>query len=188
VADNQIKDAIYNALNLSITSKMLGNLNAESPLNDFVSSIGPAATDSANEFESIQKQPGMMQKPSLESLQNLGYGMSPLQEVLSRLQLSGQYQSIDGQDASGGAYGGRIGYSFPIGSNNLDVGLSGSGYSVDTPFGQQRQNQLTGGDLSYSFGPNRLSATYDRFGALPGDVGMSPIENLFKLTYQRQFD
>jgi hypothetical protein len=171
VANNQIKDAIYNALNLSISSKMLSNLSAESPLRDFVSSIGPAATNPIANFGSIQNQ------PSATAMQNVDYRMSPLQEILNRLQLSGGYQSIDGQDVRGGAYGGRIGYSFPAGSNSLDVGLSGSGFSVNTPLGRQRQNQMTGADLSYNFGRNKLSAAYDRFG-----------DNLFRLSYQRQFD
>jgi hypothetical protein len=170
VADPRIKDLAFEALNLSLGS--VGSLEPKQPLDDFLYALSPQVRQSGTE-------------PSFDRLRSLSQteDVSELEALLRQLQVSGSYGSND----QGYQYGGRIGYSMPVGENNLNLGVSGYGYGVETPFGRQSDRDLTGADVKYQFGPNTIGAKFDRFGALPGDNGPL-LENLFRLTYQRQFD
>jgi hypothetical protein len=110
-----------------------------------------------------------------------------LDTLLSRLQLGGSFSSFEDQYADGYGYGGRIGYRQPVGEDALTFGVSGSGYKVDTPFGSFGDRGVTGGDIGYEFGPNRLSASYERQGMIGNELGQVPVDDLIRLLYTRRF-
>ena len=115
-----------------------------------------------------------------------------LTEILNRVQLSGGGATFENEFAKGYGYGGRIGYRQPLEDGGLSVGLSGSGFQVRTPYGTFGQNQLTGGDIGYDFGDNRLTLKYDKNGVMTGSSGNStvptmPLRDLLQLIYQRRF-
>jgi hypothetical protein len=195
VADPLVKDLAYGALAASLgnrltresASTMLGGLTGQPPVEDFLASIGAqrrALTPIEEAARSLQDVP-VEPDYRFQSIQNLSPQQSMIDQALQNLQISGQYGSID--DADGYQFGGRVGYNFPVGDNRLNLGVTGSGYSVDTPFGKFGDRQISGGDLSFQSGQNTFGASYDRMGSIPGDIG-SPLQNLFRLTYQRQFE
>ena len=96
-----------------------------------------------------------------------------LQEILSRLQLDAMAGKSTQGDVNTLYGGGRAGYAFPIGNDELIAGLSGGGYS--NKYGKQLN--LTGADVSYQQGKNRFGAEYTQ----------NPMEKLLKLIYTRQF-
>ena len=113
---------------------------------------------------------------------------SVLSTLLQNLQLSGSANRFENEYVDGYGYGGRIGYEVPMGDDRaLSFGLTGSGYSVDTPVGNFSDRELTGGDIGYSFGPNRVSASYQKQGMAGNELGMIPTEDIIRLLYSRQF-
>jgi hypothetical protein len=106
-----------------------------------------------------------------------------LSEILSRIQLSGGGSSFEDKFSSGYGYGGRIGYRQPLGDDALTVGVTGSGFKAKTPFGTFGQRGITGGDIGYEFGDNRLALKYDQNGVMAG----VPLKDLLQLIYQRRF-
>ena len=111
-----------------------------------------------------------------------------LANLLQNLQLSGSASGFADEYTNGYGYGGRVGYEIPMGDDRaLSLGLTGSGYSVDTPVGRFSDRQITGGDIGYSFGPNRVSASYEQQGMAGNELGMVPTEDIIRLLYSRQF-
>jgi hypothetical protein len=111
-----------------------------------------------------------------------------LSTLLQNLQLSGSATQFENQYVDGYGYGGRIGYEVPMGDDRgLSFGLTGSGYSVDTPYGTFSDRELTGGDVGYRFGPNKLSASYETKGMAGNELGVVPTEDIIRLLYSRQF-
>ena len=106
-----------------------------------------------------------------------------LSEILSRLQISGGGGSFEDQYSKGIGYGGRIGYRQPLANGAFTVGVSGQGYKVDTPFGKFSDRKITGGDLGYEFGDNKLALKYDENGVMGG----VPLRDLLQLIYTRRF-
>jgi hypothetical protein len=107
------------------------------------------------------------------------YNMLPIQQLsqmsdndivaalIRNLAISGQLNSID-NGASGYSYGGRIGSALPAGEGLFRAGITGQGYSAKTPYGNFKNNELTGGDIGYSWNDNDLSLSYDRQGGTGG--------------------
>ena len=113
---------------------------------------------------------------------------SVLSALLQNLQLSGSASGFENGGVSGYGYGGRLGYEVPMGDDRgLSFGVTGSGYSVDTPVGTFSDRELTGGDIGYRFGPNRVSAAYEKRGMAGNELGMIPTEDIIRLLYSRQF-
>jgi len=114
---------------------------------------------------------------------------SLVQNLQQNLQLQGSAQDFQNESAKGYGYGGRIGYSFPMENDKLTVGMSGSGFKAETPFGTFADRGITGGDISYKFGPNNLSLMYDKMGQLPGQRSPyeTPMEDYLRLMYRREF-
>lgn len=111
-----------------------------------------------------------------------------LDNILKRLQITGGYQQFADQYVDGSSFGGRVGYTQPIDKErDLTFGLSGSGYKVDTPVGQFKDYGVYGGDVGYRFGPNRISASYDKYGSVGNELGQIPVKDLVRLLYSRQF-
>ena len=102
-----------------------------------------------------------------------------LSEILSRVQLSGGGSGFEDGPVKGYGYGGRLGYRQPIGEDALTLGISGGGYKVKTPYGDFSGRALGGADLGYNFGPNDLSARYNK--------GQIPVKDLLQIMYQRKF-
>jgi hypothetical protein len=203
VADQLVKDLAYEALAASLgnrftrdtASNMLGGLDGQPPVQDFLASIGAQRrelTPIEEAARSVQDVP--MQSDKIQQvIQNMPHqGQSriidQIYNALQNLQLTGEYGTIDDGFAKGSMYGGRIGYGVPMEDGKLSAGVTGSGMNISTPFGRFGQRDITGGDISYQTGPNVFGASYNKYGSLPGDIGVSPIENLFQLTYRRQFD
>jgi hypothetical protein len=68
-----------------------------------------------------------------------------LANLLQNLQLSGSASGFADEYTNGYGYGGRVGYEIPMGDDRaLSLGLTGSGYSVDTPVGRFADRQITG--------------------------------------------
>ena len=112
-----------------------------------------------------------------------------LENLMRNLQFSMSGQSTENNFAKGYGYGGRIGYSFPVENDKLTFGVSGSGFKSETPFGTVSDKRITGGDISYKFGPNNLSLLYDKMGQLPGQISPyeTPMEDYLRLMYRREF-
>ena len=115
-----------------------------------------------------------------------------LDQLLQNLQLTGSYQSMQNNMVDGYGYGGRVGYSVPTESGKFTVGATGQGFSADTPFGSMSKKEVTGGDVSYNFGPNTLSLMYDKMGQIPStiapqDLNEEPLRNFLRLIYKREF-
>jgi hypothetical protein len=115
-----------------------------------------------------------------------------LSSLINNLRISGQYSKGGNDFVNIDQFGGRIGYSLPIDKASLDFGVIGGGQTVETPFGTFKDRQITGGDVSYRFGPNTVSAAYDNYGMLPSQMtqplpGESPMENFFRILYRREF-
>lgn len=111
-----------------------------------------------------------------------------LDDVLKRLQLNLDYSQFADQYTNGSTFGGRIGYTQPIDKeSDLSLGVSGSGYKVNTPVGEFKDYGFTGGDIGYRFGPNRLSASYEKYGSIGNELGQMPVKDLVRLLYSRQF-
>jgi len=107
-------------------------------------------------------------------------------EFLQRLQLSGVVQQMQNGPANVIAGGGRVGYEFPVGQDNLTVGLQGGGHrvAVNTPQGifKDAQFKVDGGDIGYQSGNNNFSLGY-RYA--PNDPTVRG--NMWNLNYRRQF-
>jgi hypothetical protein len=112
---------------------------------------------------------------------------SLLSTLLSRLQLDLNASSFEDQYASGYGYGGRVGYRQPVGEDALTFGLRGSGFKAETPFGTFKDRGVSGGDIGYEFGPNRISASYENQGYIGNELGGIPVDDLVRLLYTRQF-
>ena len=106
-----------------------------------------------------------------------------LADLLGRLELSGAGGTFEDQYSKGYGYGGRIGYRQPLDNGAFRVGLSGQGYSVNTPYGKFGNRQLTGGDIGYEFGNNNFALKYDRNGMFDG----VPLRDLLQLIYTKKF-
>lgn len=104
------------------------------------------------------------------------------QDLLQRLQLSGNLttEARNGTDVAFGS--GRIGYAFPLSDAELSVGLLGGGskYKVATPQGTIKGQDigLRGIDAAYTTGPNTFGASYQK---------QPTIGDIINLFYQRQF-
>ena len=97
-----------------------------------------------------------------------------LQEILKRLQISGDISRYKSNGVNTDVGYGRIGYGQPVGNEGyLSGGLSASGYKnkYAKDFG------LTGADISYSQGDNTIGVEYNQ----------DPMEKLLKLIYERRF-
>jgi hypothetical protein len=111
---------------------------------------------------------------------------------LQNLQLTGSYGSFQNPAAEGYGYGGRVGYSIPTEEGKFSVGATGGGFAADTPYGNMSKRQITGGDVSYSFGPNTLSLMYDKMGQIPTTIAPqnlneAPLKDFLRLIYKREF-
>jgi hypothetical protein len=101
-----------------------------------------------------------------------------LARLLQNLQLSGSASGFADEYTNGYGYGGRVGYEIPVGDDRaLSLGLTG----------RFSDRQITGGDIGYSFGPNRVSASYEQQGMAGNELGMVPTEDIIRLLYSRQF-
>jgi len=120
-----------------------------------------------------------------EILKNLDKGKKQelLSDILNRIQLSGQGSNFQNQNVEGYGYGGRIGYRQPIGDDALTLGVTGNRFEAKTPYGIFGGGGISGGDINYDFGNNRLSMKYDKNGALGG----VPLKDLLQLIYQKRF-
>ena len=104
------------------------------------------------------------------------------QDLLQRLQLSGNLttESHNGTDVAFGS--GRIGYAFPLSDAELSVGLLGSGskYKADTPQGTFKGSDigLRGIDAAYTTGDNTFGASYQK---------QPTVGDIINLFYRRQF-
>lgn len=96
-----------------------------------------------------------------------------LRDMLSRLQLDAMVGKSGRNDVNTTYGGGRVGYSFPMGDDELTAGVSGGGYSnkYGKDFG------VTGADISYQRGKNNFGAEYNQQG----------LDKLLRLLYTRQF-
>jgi hypothetical protein len=110
-----------------------------------------------------------------------------LSTLVSRLQLDLNASSFEDPYATGYGYGGRVGYRQPIGEDALVLGLRGSGFKAETPYGTFRDRGITGGDIGYEFGPNRLSASYEKQGYIGNELGGVPVDDLLRIMYSRSF-
>ena len=105
------------------------------------------------------------------------------QDLLNRLQISGNVESEKSQGINSVYGGGRLGYQFPMENNDaLSLGLLGSGYKVsgNTPYGRINESKvgLTGVDANYQSGPSSYGVSYERNPMLG---------NIINLLYNRQF-
>ena len=115
-----------------------------------------------------------------------------LDQLLQNLQLTGSYESFQNPMVDGYGYGGRVGYSVPTEGGKFSVGATGGGFAADTPFGNMSKQQITGGDVSYNFGPNTLSLMYDKMGQIPTTIAPqnlneAPLKDFLRLIYKREF-
>lgn len=106
-----------------------------------------------------------------------------LTEILNRIQFSGQGTTFQNPNVSGYGMGGRLGYRQPIGDDALTFGVSGNVNDIRTPYGNFGKSAITGGDINYDYGNNRLSMKYDKNGVMNG----VPLRDLLQLIYQRRF-
>lgn len=124
----------------------------------------------------------MDQYADLPSL--LGENISPslLQDIVNRLQLSGNIESESNHGINSVYGNARVGYGFPIDNDMLSLGLLGSGYKVSgsTPYGNIKQSDIgiTGLDAVYDKGLSTYGVSYDR------NPMMGNIWNIF---YNRRF-
>lgn len=146
-------------------------------------------------YARMQPEP---QYPVMQSMQDWGKQAAPqmqanspeeqqqINEFLQRLQVSGQIQQMQNGPANVMAGGGRVGYEFPVGQDNLTLGLQGGGYkvAVNTPQGifKDAQFKVDGGDIGYQSGNNNFSLGY-RYA--PNDPMVKG--KMFNLNYRRQF-
>lgn len=114
----------------------------------------------------------------------LSENISPsfFQDLLNRLQISGNVENEMSQGINSIYGGGRIGYQFPINNDALSLGLLGSGYKVsgNTPDGRIDESKfgLTGLDALYQSGPSSYGVRYER----QPEAG-----NMLNLFYNREF-
>ena len=114
---------------------------------------------------------------------NFNQSPSFWQDLLNRLQISGNVEREKSQNINTTYGEGRLGYNFPLNNNeSLDFGLLGSGYKStgQTPYGKVNESKigLTGLDAAYQTGPSSYGISYQR----------SPVEgNIINLLYNRQF-
>jgi hypothetical protein len=119
-----------------------------------------------------------------------------LQDFIYRLQLSGMLNtSAQGKDKL--KYGsGRLGYRFPMGEDELTVGLSGGGYNAKGQGYDQTKVGLQGIDANYQMGdksfggyysPEKMGLTYGSPSVGNVDVGYSPNNKLLELLYAKSF-
>lgn len=101
--------------------------------------------------------------PDRNALPNLGNPQqSSAPAWLRNLDISGNVgQSGSQYDKT--VYGdGRIGYNVPINNNNLNFGVSGSGYRSKGEDGTQSGFGVNGADATLETGSGSYSASYDR--------------------------
>jgi hypothetical protein len=159
-------------------------------VSDLLSSLGLTGNTQEPQFFRRQEE----YSPAVENIYERVQQMSQeeksnlLGNLLKRLQLNATYQQFADQYVDGSGFAGRIGYTQPLDrESDLSFGVSGSGYKVDTPVGRLQDYGVTGGDIGYRFGPNRISASYDRSGSIGNELGQVPVQDLVRLLYQRQF-
>ena len=114
--------------------------------------------------------------PDLPSLLNMN--SEKLQDILSRIQLSGS----GGVSDNGLNYGGRVGGNIPISNDSsLNAGISGYGYDGNVV--------PTGADIEYNFGKNTVGGNYRQNNYIQGLDPMGGIDTgkLLQLFYSRQF-
>lgn len=122
-------------------------------------------------------------KYNFQDSSNLIRPVSFWQDLLNKLQISGNIENEQNQNINTVYGGGRLGYNFPLENNNsLDLGLLGSGYKVtgNSPYGKINESKigLTGLDALYKDGQSSYGINYQR----------SPVEgNIINLLYNRQF-
>lgn len=119
-----------------------------------------------------------------------------LENFIRRLQLSGMLES-KGQGTDKLMYGGgRLGYRFPMGENDLTVGLSGGGYRAKGQGYNQTDLDFQGIDANYQMGnqnfggyyrPEKMGLTYGNPNVGNIDVGYSPENKLLELLYAKSF-
>jgi len=119
-----------------------------------------------------------------------------LQDFIRRLQLSGMLET-KGQGKDKLMYGsGRLGYRFPMGENDLSVGLSGGGSRASGQGYDQTKLGLQGIDANYQMGdqnfggyysPEKMGLTYGSPNVGNVDVGYSPANKLLQLLYSKSF-
>lgn len=114
-----------------------------------------------------------------------------LSRLLKNLELTGQYNEFANDFVSGSNFGGRVGYNLPLDkASTIRAGVSGGGYKIDTPVGQFKDKEISGGDIGYRFGPNDLSLSYTKRGVLPelsDENSPMNIKDFWRLLYRRQF-
>lgn len=114
--------------------------------------------------------------PDLPSLLNTN--PEQLQDMLSRIQLSGR----GGVSDYGLSYGGRVGGNIPLSNDSsLNAGVSGYGYDDKVV--------PTGLDVAYNFGKNTVGGNYKQNNYVQGADDKTFIDTgkLLQLFYSRQF-
>jgi hypothetical protein len=119
---------------------------------------------------------------NLPGLFNSNPSPSFFQDLLNRLQISGNVENQISQGINSVYGGGRIGYEFPINNDALTLGLLGSGYKVsgETPYGSINQSKigLNGLDALYQAGPSSYGVRYER---------QPQMGNMLNVFYNREF-
>jgi hypothetical protein len=163
-------------------------------MNDY--DLFPGLLSDAQSLQSVEQifQPSNKENQLAELLSKLPKNERQdfLSNLIKNLRISGEYSKIGNDYVNVDQFGGRIGYSLPLDKSTLDFGMVGGGQTVETPVGTFKDRQVTGGDVSYKFGPNTLSAAYDKYGMLPSQMtqplpGESALENFFRILYRREF-
>lgn len=102
-------------------------------------------------------------------------------DALRRLQLAIDFSKIQEPYVNVTQGGGRIGYAFPIGKDDLTVGTSGgmANVKIDAPDFKQtiRDRQLSGLDAAYTSGPNTYGLEWGR-----GDPMRSNMQEISRLS------
>jgi len=159
-------------------------------ISDLLSSLGLTGSTSEPQFFRRQEEYSPATENIYERVQQMSQEEKSglLDNLLKRLQLNANYQQFADQYVDGSAFGGRIGYTQPLDKeSDLSLGVTGSGYKVNTPVGDFKDYGVYGGDIGYRFGPNRLSASYEKYGSIGNELGQMPVKDLVRLLYQRQF-
>jgi hypothetical protein len=119
-----------------------------------------------------------------------------LQDFIRRLQLSGMIGSTAQGNDKVLYGGGRLGYRFPMGKDDLTVGLSGGGYNAKGQGYDQTNLDFQGIDANYQMGdqnfggyyrPEKMGLTYRSPNVGNVDVGYSPTNKLLELLYAKSF-
>lgn len=164
-------------------------------MNDILSLLGlerPADLGRAAPTVDVFSRPE--QQFSMESLMRLMGDKERevfLDKLLKNLEITGEYSQFANDNVKRDVWGGRAGYNLPLDeSSAIRAGISGGGYKVDTPIGQFKDREITGGDIGYKFGPNDLSLSYTSRGVFPGlsdENSPMTINDFWRLLYRRQF-